>query len=259
MWLRRLVGVMMIIICIGMNAVVVVGFFSPDKTKKAVVVAEQAPPTPPPVLTITAKPGSISAGSFSALTWTSSGNPTSCTASDTWSGDKTPIGAESTGRLSTPGNYKYTLTCKNAGGDGSATITVAVGPAAVSASSSSGSSSSSSSSSSSGSGATYCNGGFPCYGTADVAKHSSAGNCWGWLGNRVINVSSFDSAFHSARSGVDNIQVGGVCGKDLGPSVNGSVPANGYSSGHNHQLGAKSNTDANYMGYFVGYYDSSKP
>ena len=259
MWLKRLVGVVMIIVCFGMNALVIIGFFATDKTKTAFMPAaqtEQAPIVAPPSVTLTANPISISAGDYSAITWTSTNNPSSCLAADTWTGAKTPNGAESTGRLSTPGNYKYTISCKNTGGTGTVSVSVAVGPAnSAPPNAPKGSSGTSTSVAA----ATYCGGRIPCYGPSAVSGHSGPGNCWGWLGDRVINVSSFDSGFHAARSGVANIQTGSICGKDLSPSVNGSVPSPEYPSGHAHQLGAKSSTDSNYLGYFVGYFDKSKP
>lgn len=255
MWLRRLVGITMIVVCIGMNVLVLVGFFSTDKTKQnAQTTIAQV--SPPPTVTITASPDAISAGSFSALTWTSTGDPTECTASDSWNGAKTAFGAESTGRITAQGSLKYTLACKNKYGTGSATVTIAVGPANVAPPAAPKSNSGGSSSGTTT--AVYCGGASPCYSASEVAKHGSSGNCWGWLGDRVINVGSFDAGFHDARSGSGNIQVSGVCGKDLYPAVSGSV-ASASAAGHNHQLGAKSSADSNYAGYFVGYFDASKP
>lgn len=256
MWLRRLVGVVMIITCVGMNALVLIGFFAPDKTKKLDVSSAQSATTIPTV-SVTAQPDAIAAGGFSALSWTASGSPASCTASDSWSGAKTPFGAESTGRISTPGQYKYTLSCTNSGGTGTATVTVAVGPAnAAPPSTPAGNKGGSSTGPAA---ATYCGGRVPCYNASDVSKHGASGNCWGWLGDRVINISGFDVSFHAARSGVSTIQVSGVCGKDISAAVGGKVSTSDYPGGHDHQLGAKSSSDPNYLGYFVGYFDSSKP
>lgn len=256
MWLRRLVGITMIITCVGMNALVLIGFFAPDKTKQLAQAASQTVAVPAPTVTVTAKPDTTTAGNFSALTWTTTGSPSSCTASDSWTGVKTPFGAESTGRIPNAGNYKYTLSCKNAGGTGTATVTLAVGPAnapppAAPAGNTAGSSSQTTT-------VTYCGGRSPCYGPNDVAKHGSSGNCWGWLGDRVINVSGFDASFHAARSGISNIQVSGVCGKDLTPAVSGSVSTSD-SPGHDHAKGAKSSADSSYAGYYAGFFDSSKP
>ena len=258
MWLKRLVGVVMIVVCIGMNALVLIGFFAPDKTKSAALVQQQAAQAPvvlPPSVTLSVNPSTISAGGFSALTWTSTNNPTSCNASDSWSGVKTANGAESTGRVSNPGSYKYTISCTNSGGTGNISVTLTVGPANVPppvAKAGSGTATSAQV-------AVYCGGRVPCYGTSGVASHNSSGNCWGWLGDRVINVSAFDSGFHAARSGVGSIQIGSICGKDLSSAINGGATTPEYPNGHVHKNGASSNTDANYLGYFVGYYDSSKP
>ena len=259
MWLRKLVAVTMIITCLGMNALVLIGFFSPTSKKDALAVpADQSSSVQVPTVTVTAKPDAITAGNFSALTWETTNNPKECVASDSWSGVKTPFGAESTGKIATPGSYKYTLTCKNAAGSATATVTVAVGPANAPAPSAPKGNTAGGSSNGT-STATYCGGRTPCYSAAEIAKHGSSGNCWGWLGDKVINVSGFDSGYHVSRSGIANVQVGGVCGKNLMPSVSGQVGAGDYPSGHDHQLGAKSSSDANYQGYFVGFFDASKP
>ena len=65
------------------------------------------------------EPVTVDAGTSVGLSWTSE-NVTSCVASGTgpnWSGSK-PIGpsSQNTEALSTPGTYKYTLTCTNANG-----------------------------------------------------------------------------------------------------------------------------------------------
>jgi hypothetical protein len=258
MWLRRLVGVVMILTCIGMNALVLVGFFSPVKVSKVGFLTDTPAPTvPAPTVTITAKPDAISAGSFSALTWSTTNSPDTCAASDAWSGAKTPFGAESTGRISTPGNYSYTLTCTNKGGVAKASVTIAVGPAAAPPPAAP--KGNTNGSGTSAPATTYCNGASPCYGPREVATHSGGGNCWGWLGTRVLNVSGFDVGFHAARSAVSSIQIGGICGKDLLPAISGQVSSSDYPSGHDHQLGAKNSSDTNYLGYYVGYFDSSKP
>ena len=195
MWLRRLVGIVMILTCIGMNALVLIGFFSPVKVSKVGFLTE-APAVDPPTVTMTAKPDAISAGSYSALTWVSTNNPDACVASDAWAGPKTPFGAESTGRIPNPGNYSYTLTCSNKGGSAKATVTVAVGPAAAPPPAAPKTNSGGSSSSTA---VTYCQGASPCYGPREVAAHGSSGNCWGWNGTRVINISGLDEGFHKVQ------------------------------------------------------------
>ncbi len=77
-----------------------------------------------PVVSISASPTSISSGGSSTLTWSSTNSPTSCTASNGWSGSKSTSGSQSTGAL--VANTTYTLTCTNASGSGSGSATVTV-------------------------------------------------------------------------------------------------------------------------------------
>ncbi len=256
MWLRRLVGIVMILTCIGMNALVLVGFFTPTKVSTVGFAGATAAPTiPAPTVTMTAKPDAISANSFSAVSWSTSGTPDSCTASDAWSGPKTSFGAESTGRITTPGNYSYTLTCTGKGGSAKASVVVAVGPAAApppaAPKSNRGGSASSPTATS------YCGGANPCYGPREIAAHGNSGNCWGWNGDRVINITGLDAGFHKAKSGISTVEISQICGKDLAPSLNGSVSAEGATRNHNPTT--KANTDSNEQPYFVGYFDSRKP
>ena len=260
MWLRRMVAVFMIITCIGLNALTLLGILLPDKTKQVaslpqttVTAASQSLP-PIPTLTLSTSPSTIAAGGSSGLAWTTTGSPTSCTASGAWRGDKTPFGSESTGRIATSGNYVYALTCQNVAGKAVSTATVTVGtaiappksivttttPSPIAAPS-----------------ATYCGGRTPCYGSHDVASHSGSGNCWGWNNERVINISGFDVAFHVVKSGISSIQISHICGHDLAPSLSGQVSAEGQSRNHNQST--KTNADSNEIPYFVGYFDPNKP
>ncbi len=252
MWLKRLVGIVMIITCVGMNILVLVGFFSPV-TVSTVGLDPTGPTAVAPMVTITAKPDAISAGSYSALTWTTTGSPETCTASGDWAGPKTAFGAESTGRVVEPGNYTYNLECTNDGGTSKATVSIAVGPASAPPPAPPKSNTSGSGSS----GVTYCGGASPCYGPKEVATHSGNGNCWGWNGNRVINISGLDAGYHKAATGISSIEVSQVCGKDLAPSLDGRVSAEGQTRDHNPTT--KANIDSNERPYFVGYFDSNKP
>lgn len=254
MWLRRLVGVIMIVTCVAMSALVVIGFFSPVKVSKVGLV-DTTPTAVPPTVTITAKPDAISAGSFSALSWTTTGNPDSCIASGAWAGTKTAYGAESTGRVSTPGTYKYTLACTNKAATVSASVTLAVGAATAPPPSSP--AGNSNGSASGGTAVTYCGGASPCYSPREVGQHNSSGNCWGYNGDRVINVSGLDAGYHMGRTGL-NIQISSVCGKDLAPALSGQVSASDGST-RNHNPTTKANSDVNEIPYLVGYIDKSKP
>ncbi len=252
MWLRRLVGVSMIMAFVIMNGLIVYGLFFAEDTRKPAVQVAQNIPVPPPTVTLEVNPSSIPAGTSSGLTWSTTGNPSVCTASGSWSGIKTMYGSESTGRLPKSGNYKFTITCTNSTGSNEATATITVGdakaPAQVVTSKTTASASS---------GAVYCQGRTPCYGTREVGSHGSSGNCWGWNGDRVININGLDAGFHKAKTGIDTIEVSGVCGKDLAPSLAGSVSAGGQTK--NHLSSTKSNANANELPYLIGFFDSSKP
>lgn len=267
MWLRRLVGIVMIITLVGMNVIAIMGLFVADKKQTVGLSTANGGSSQTldqiPTVSLTADPGTVAVGNAAALSWTTTGSPSSCTASGAWTGAKTPFGAESSERFATIGNFTYTISCTNAAGTAEASTTIAVsktaGASGKSSSSSSSSSGSGSSSGGSSAGKNYCSGRVPCYSTKEVASHNSKGNCWGWLGDRVINVSGFDAGFHIARSGVASVEVSGICGTDLMPAVSGKVPSADYPRGHEHTLGATSTSDKNYLSYFVGYYDAAKP
>ena len=253
MWLRRLVGVVMIVTCVGMNALVLIGFFSPVVVSKAGLL-DTTPTEVAPTVTMGAKPDAISAGSYSALTWTAANNPDSCVASDAWSGQKTPFGSESTGRISTPGNYTYSLTCTNKAGTSKASVIVAVGPAAAPPPAAPKSNSNGSSTA----GATYCDGATPCYGPKEVGAHNTKGNCWGWNGTRVINITGLDTGFHQAKTGISSVEVSTICGKDLSPALSGQI-GTADAPARSHNASTKANADNSERPYFVGYFDSNKP
>ena len=260
MWLKRLVGVMMIVTLVGMNALVIVGLLvkPPPLPKPVVDVPVVTVPTePPPTIELKVEPAKVPANTTSALSWTTTGSPTECLATGTWSGNKTMFGAESTGRLGTPGNYEYKLTCSNKGGKAEAVATVTVGNA-IAPPKSVVATSTPSPAPSGGGGSTFCGGRVPCYSRGEVGGHGSSGNCWGWNGDRVLNISGFDAAFHQAKTGISSITVSGICGADMAGAINGSVGASG-APGHAHLGTTKSNSDRNEIPYFVGYYDASKP
>ena len=252
MWLRRLVGFVVIVTFISMNVLAIAGLFSKPKNANEIAGLSLAPPSveAAPTISFSVDPATIPAGTTSALQWETTGNP-ACTASGDWKGDKTAFGAESTGRVSTEGKRVYTLTCTNAGGSAQANVELSVGPAnsaPVPATQTKAATKPTT--------PTYCGGRSPCYGPKDVAAHSSAGNCWGWNGDRVMNISNLDANFHQAKSGISSIQVSDVCGHDLAASLSGSVSAGGQTRNHNNST--KSNSDRNEIPYFVGYFDANK-
>lgn len=256
MWLRRLVGVTIVLAFVVMNALTVYGLTVSKKVVKPAVQSSpvsQASAVAAPTIVLSAEPTSISAGGSSALKWAATGDP-ACTATSNvvgpWSGVKTQVGAESTGRLSKEGNFVYTLRCTNAGGSAEASATITVGKATAPAQAIVSKSTPTALAKS------YCGGRIPCYGPKDVATHASQGNCWGWNGDVVINISGFDAAYHVAKSGISSIQTSQVCGKDLGSSLSGGVSAGGQS--RNHLQSTKSNMNANTAPYYVGYFDATK-
>jgi hypothetical protein len=89
------------------------------------------PPVPVPVITLTANPirGDVNVVN-PTLSWTTTNNPTSCTASGDWSGSKAVAGGnQSMGVLNTVKTYSYSLVCANSSGDSNvATATVVVSP-----------------------------------------------------------------------------------------------------------------------------------
>ncbi len=67
-----------------------------------------------PTVTLTANPTNVPAGTNTTLTWTST-NATTCTGSNGWSGNKTPVGGGSQS-VTVTGDTTYTITCTGPGG-----------------------------------------------------------------------------------------------------------------------------------------------
>jgi len=80
--------------------------------------------TPAPTVTLTANPGTITAGDSTTLTWSST-NATSCVASGDWTGAESTSGTVSE-TPSAAGTASYTLTCAGGGGSANASTTVTV-------------------------------------------------------------------------------------------------------------------------------------
>lgn len=95
-----------------------------DRRVTVTVNADAAAPT----VTLSANPGTLTAGATTRLTW-SSGNATSCTASGAWSGSKATSGAEDSAALQA-GTSTFVLACSGAGGSTqqSASVTVNAPP-----------------------------------------------------------------------------------------------------------------------------------
>ncbi len=82
--------------------------------------------TTKPVVNITMNPTSIGTGSTSAISWTATNSPTSCTATGSWSGAKGSSGSQSTGAMNSAGSFTYSLTCVNAAGSTAASAVLTV-------------------------------------------------------------------------------------------------------------------------------------
>ena len=199
-----------------------------------------------PVISLSVSPTSITTSSSSTITWNATNSPTSCTASGSWSGSKAASGSQSTGTLATAGSYTYTLSCTNAGGttSNSATLTV-TNPAPV-----------------------YCGGLTPCYGPADLAAHGTIGNCWGWNGNWVINITSFRPSHKGgikagSTSTLENTSA--TCNHDINAILRGTAGIPGYQDNggnttHGHASSTINNSASSLLsGYRAGYYDATKP
>lgn len=95
--------------------------------------------TSPITVSIHANPsGSLVAPGSTTLDWTTTGNPTSCTASDYWSGSKSPSGGSElrSGMTASPTPYHYVITCYKGGASATDSTSVTVvasqyGPATI--------------------------------------------------------------------------------------------------------------------------------
>ncbi len=79
-----------------------------------------------PEVTLEATPASVKKGEKATLKWSATNNPTSCEASEDWSGAKSISGSEESQALTETQTYIFTLTCKTATGTGYSTVSVGV-------------------------------------------------------------------------------------------------------------------------------------
>jgi len=191
-----------------------------------------------PTVSVSLGSSSINTGTSTTYSWSSTG-ASSCTGGGVLSGSKaTSGGPVSTGNMASAGTYNYTITCVNSiGGSASSTAVLTVSNVAT----------------------VYCSGNTPCYGPNDLSTHNTAGSCWGYNVNRVVDVTNLNGGFHKSQDG-NLLPSGytGVCGNvNLGTFLSGgaSIPSLGS---HNHGSAPKNNTGT-ISSYLVGYYDSSKP
>lgn len=140
MWLKKTVGIVLIITLLLTAFVVAKGiFFAPsdsteegdstaaeeEATEQSSAETEGAPGTAP-VIVLSAEPATNTVGQYSVLTWSVTGNDAKCSASGDWSGSRTPTGTMSTGRLSEAKTYTYTLECTTNSGTAKQSVSVTV-------------------------------------------------------------------------------------------------------------------------------------
>lgn len=256
MWLKKLVAITMIVTLAGMNVLVLVGLFLPNSsaTKVGISVTNRLTESAPTVQ-LSVEPATIPAGSVATISWSTTGNPTSCEATGGWSGSKTIEGNESTGRKTQQTTYTYTLTCRNSGGEATASAILTV---SAPDSTPSNSQVATTKPTPAAPQVTYCGGRSPCYGPKDMAARVAKGNCYGWNGELVFNVTSLDEQYHKPLTQIDSVETSTICGKDLGPALRGQIGVPGADA-HAHKSSTINNTQANLLQFFVGYYDAKKP
>ena len=85
-------------------------------------------------ISITVTPSTIEAGESALLSWSTGGAATSCTATGAWSGSQPTSSGDagvSTGVITEPGTYTYTLNCTGSFGTSTGSTVLTVTPAAV--------------------------------------------------------------------------------------------------------------------------------
>ncbi len=112
----------------GMGLILIRGvFFSKvDNVNDSSVVVTSGTQGTPPVITLSVEPQQQVVGQYSVLNWSVTGTTQSCKADGDWSGEKTPTGSASTGRLNDVRQYTFHLTCDSKYGRGEQTVTVNV-------------------------------------------------------------------------------------------------------------------------------------
>ena len=95
---------------------------------------------------------------------------------------------------------------------------------------------------------TYCGGQTTCYGRADLAAHTTAASCWGYINNIMYNVTSLISS-HSGGSS----PIRAVCGGNIGAAL-GSAPGNSK-----HTSALRNSAGSTLWAYKIAYYDATKP
>jgi|JI10StandDraft_1071094.scaffolds.fasta_scaffold19735_4 hypothetical protein len=133
MWIKRIVGVVLITSFVIMGVIFSKGIFFPDAipasdSQPVVTAGAQGSP---PLITLSVEPEQQVVGQYSVLNWSVSGEDAQCLSSGDWEGGKTLMGSASTGRLSEPKQYTFRLSCTGKYGTSEKVVTVNVVPASV--------------------------------------------------------------------------------------------------------------------------------
>lgn len=81
-------------------------------------------PIAPPTVTLSASPSLGVYPTFAGLSWSTTNNPTSCTAGGDWSGSKSISGGSETVGYPSAGHHEYTISCTNDGGTANASASI---------------------------------------------------------------------------------------------------------------------------------------
>ena len=130
MWLKRTAGVTLILTFIISGYIVIRGIFftKPVTTIVPSAIKTEGTSGTPPVIALSADPESVQVGQYSVIAWSVTGQSPKCTASGDWHDDRTLVGAMSSGKLTEPRTYTYTLICTDANGSDKKTVTITANP-----------------------------------------------------------------------------------------------------------------------------------
>ncbi|MGZ6005562.1 MAG: hypothetical protein ACXWLH_05460, partial [Candidatus Saccharimonadales bacterium] len=181
-----------------------------------------------PVISISVSPSTITAGSSATLSWSATNSPTSCTASGAWSGTKSASGSQTVSQ-SAAGNYTYTISCSNSGGNSSNSTILAVNSAGAA-----------------------CGAGGICH-QADIAPHKTQADCWSSInadgsGQKAYKIPSSFISDHSTYKSASTV-VGKLCGQVYTSNLSTRT------SDHNNGKTIKSLNYSQYMSnFYIGPY-----
>lgn len=130
MWLKRAVGLMLIITFAAMITIVTKGIFlnSPETPSVAAPSPSRTQGTKgtPPIITLSVEPSTNTIGAYSVVTWSVSGDSPTCRAEGEWQGERMLTGSMSTGKLVAAGTAEYRLICASDSGPAEKSVTLTV-------------------------------------------------------------------------------------------------------------------------------------